>query len=240
MNSDKPNKYANGKIYSIRSHQTDKYYIGSTCSPLHKRFYEHKAKYKRYLMQGGEKVSSFHIVKFDDCFIELIEAYPCNSKNELHRREGQLIRENKGDVVNVFVAGRTKSEYVEDRREHIQQYKKEYREENNDHIREYRRQYYDENSGKIKEKARLFKMNNADQARQTQKNYYENNKDKIARKQKEYVRKNKESVNMIRKEKLKCECGASVSRCHKARHLRTKTHQAYLLSINPTSLPSIE
>lgn len=40
---EKPNKYLNGKIYTIRSHQTDKFYIGSTCSPLHKRLFKHRS-----------------------------------------------------------------------------------------------------------------------------------------------------------------------------------------------------
>jgi hypothetical protein len=31
------NKYQHGKIYTIRSFQTDKFYIGSTTQPLSKR-----------------------------------------------------------------------------------------------------------------------------------------------------------------------------------------------------------
>ena len=36
------NKYKNGKIYTIRSNQCEKYYIGSTIQRLSKRLYEHK------------------------------------------------------------------------------------------------------------------------------------------------------------------------------------------------------
>ena len=49
------NMYANGKIYTIRSHQTDKYYIGSTTQPLSKRFYQHKQLYKRFFKHTQEK-----------------------------------------------------------------------------------------------------------------------------------------------------------------------------------------
>ena len=34
--------YENGKIYAIRNNVNDMVYIGSTCNPLHKRFYDHK------------------------------------------------------------------------------------------------------------------------------------------------------------------------------------------------------
>jgi hypothetical protein len=37
------NKYENGKIYTIRSPHTDKYYIGSTIASLKKHFYQHKS-----------------------------------------------------------------------------------------------------------------------------------------------------------------------------------------------------
>ena len=41
----KPNKYHNGKIYTIRCRDDDTLiYVGSSCLPLHKRFYEHKQK----------------------------------------------------------------------------------------------------------------------------------------------------------------------------------------------------
>ena len=99
-NTDKNNKYQNGKIYSIRSYQTDKYYIGSTCSPLHKRLYQHRVNFKRWKDGKGSNVSAYEIVKFDDCYIELIEFYSCKSVYELEKREGKLIRLNKDSVVN--------------------------------------------------------------------------------------------------------------------------------------------
>ena len=40
------NKYAQGKIYAIRSPSTDKIYIGSTCDTLAKRLYGHRVHYK--------------------------------------------------------------------------------------------------------------------------------------------------------------------------------------------------
>jgi hypothetical protein len=40
--------YENGKVYAIRSHQTDEVYIGSTVERLSARMSKHRADYKRY------------------------------------------------------------------------------------------------------------------------------------------------------------------------------------------------
>ena len=137
------NKYHSGKIYTIRSHRTDKYYIGSTCSPLHKRLYQHKLQYRMF--QAGKfcLVTSFEIIKFDDCYIELYENYKCNNRNELTKREGEIIRLLKTDVVNIRIAGRTKKEYRADNKEKIIEINKEYRANNKDKIKEYTHQKHD-------------------------------------------------------------------------------------------------
>lgn len=109
--NDKINKYHNGKIYTIRSHQTDKYYIGSTCDALHKRFYQHKQDLKRSNKGTHHLVSSYEILKFNDCYIELLENFKCESKNELTKREGELIRLNRANAVNIRIDGQTKLEY---------------------------------------------------------------------------------------------------------------------------------
>ena len=104
--------YNNGKIYTIRSHQTEYIYIGSTCSPLHKRLHYHKSDYKKWIRTGNKYMTSFEIMKYDDAYIELLEDYPCPSKTHLNRREGRFIRNM--DCVNKFVAGRTRCEYYQD------------------------------------------------------------------------------------------------------------------------------
>ena len=44
--------YSQGKIYCIRSHETDLIYIGSTIQPLSIRMGKHRDSYKRYLKTG--------------------------------------------------------------------------------------------------------------------------------------------------------------------------------------------
>ena len=60
----------------------------------------------------------------------LIENYPCNSRDELTAREGQIIRKYKHDCecVNMFIAGRTGKEYKLDNKEQIKQYRLENKE----------------------------------------------------------------------------------------------------------------
>ena len=86
--------YKNGKIYALRSHQTNKYYIGSTTQPLYKRLYGHK---------HSKMTSSKELVNnYNDVYIELIEAFPCENKEQLTKRENELIREHKDDLVNIL------------------------------------------------------------------------------------------------------------------------------------------
>lgn len=114
-------RYHRGKIYAIRSHQTDLVYIGSTISRLSERLFKHKSDLKRYITGRYHYVSSCEITKFEDCFIELIEEYRCNSRDELNRREGQVIRETP-NCVNRNVSGRTRAEYRQDNKAKIKQY----------------------------------------------------------------------------------------------------------------------
>ncbi len=119
------NKYQKGVIYTIRSFKTDKYYIGSTISPLYKRLYQHKQDYKRNKKGTFNKVSSGEILEFDDAYIELLENFPCNSKMELERREGELIRQYKNNLVNKNIIGRTVEEWKEDNVDYLKKYEDE-------------------------------------------------------------------------------------------------------------------
>ena len=104
-----PVDYSKGQIYTLRSHQTDAIYIGSTCGPLRARLCSHKSNYKTWKEGKYGYTTSYEIVKYDDAYIELLEDFPCDNKKELNRREGQLIRQN--ECVNRVVAGRTNVEW---------------------------------------------------------------------------------------------------------------------------------
>ena len=111
--------FQDGKIYSIRSHQTEKIYIGSTTQSLSQRFSNHKSL----------DCSSREIMQFADAYIELIEMFPCANKIQLHRREGELIRTT--ECVNKKTPGRTRAEtnkqYKQTHKEEIKQSRKQYK-----------------------------------------------------------------------------------------------------------------
>jgi len=71
--------YKNGKVYKIVCNITGEVYIGSCITTLAKRFYQHKHK--------NNTCSSKQITDRGDCVIVLIEAYPCENKSELFKRE---------------------------------------------------------------------------------------------------------------------------------------------------------
>ena len=160
--------YQNGKIYTLRSYQTDDVYIGSTTQSLAVRKGGHRRDYTNYLKGENCFVTSFNIIKFDDCYIELIENYPCISRNELERREGQLIREM--ECVNKCIAGRTPKEYYERNKKAIAEQQKKWREANKEVMAEKSKEYREANKEKIAE---------------NKKKYYELNKEVISEKNKE-------------------------------------------------------
>jgi hypothetical protein len=118
-------KYKNGKIYTIRCKNDDSLiYVGSTIQPLFKRWHQHKSnvnneKNKEYNTLVYHKIRETNI---EDFHIELYENFPCNSKEELNKREGEIIREI--GTLNKAIAGRTQKEYVEDNKDKIKNIKK--------------------------------------------------------------------------------------------------------------------
>lgn len=61
-------------IYIIRSHKTDKVYIGSTNKKnINIRLNEHKKAYLKWKNDNIKYYSSYEIIKFEDVYIELLE-----------------------------------------------------------------------------------------------------------------------------------------------------------------------
>ena len=150
--------YQNGKIYTLRSRNSDKIYIGSTCQDLSKRLYGHKKGYKKFMKTKLKYVSSYEVIEGGNVFIELLESYPCNSSEELRRREGQLQREVK--CVNQNIAGRTRKEYRQDNKEAISAKKKVYCQENKEAILAKKKVYHQENKEAILAKKKVYRQKN--------------------------------------------------------------------------------
>lgn len=194
-------RYNNGKIYTLRNSISDDIYVGSTCMPLHKRFYKHKTRckdencnYKLY--QCMRDIGSEHF------YIELYEEYPCDNKEQLNKREGEVMRLLNAKL-NMRVAGRTKKEYYQDNIEKI----KEYRKNNKEQIKKTNQKYYENNKEEIKDKKRQYYHDNKEKVKIRMKKYRENNKEQINKQKKIYYEKNKKRIKEQRKlnyQKNKC------------------------------------
>ena len=113
--------YQTSKIYAIRSHQTDDIYIGSTTLSLSARLGEHRRQFRYFTEGKGTKTrykgcKSRDLLQYDDAYIELVEEFPCETKEQLLKREGEIIR-STFCCVNRCVSGRTPQEYKEENKE---------------------------------------------------------------------------------------------------------------------------
>ena len=127
------NKFQRGKIYAIRSADSDMVYIGSTISTLRQRLFQHRAKFKACQAGKSRYITSFQLMELGGHYIELVENYPCADRNELSRREGEIMRETVG-CINENIAGRTKAEWYQDNRERILIKQKQYNQNNKEAI----------------------------------------------------------------------------------------------------------
>jgi hypothetical protein len=254
--------YQQGKIYKIIPTNTDDdiCYVGSTTRPLLcQRMVEHRKGYKRWKGGKCEKTTSFELFEkygIENCVIELIEIAPCNSKDELIRKEGQYIR--LLNCVNKKIAGRTKQEYYEANRDTILKHHKEYHEANRDTILKNMKEYREANREKILEKKKEYHEANRDTILKYQKKYREANRDTILKNMKEYCEANREKILEQKKEyynankdtilekkkgyyeanrekkteKYTCICGSTIRKDCKLRHEKTLKHMNYCASVS--------
>jgi hypothetical protein len=132
--------YQTAKIYKIVGNiDNSKCYIGSTVQPLYSRMSGHRQKYrKQHPITSGQIFDEYGV---ENCSIVLIENFPCDSKEELHKRERYWIETM--DCVNKCIPSRTNQEFREDNKEKIREDKRKYRELNKEKIREHKNQHCD-------------------------------------------------------------------------------------------------
>lgn len=231
--------YKNGKIYRIVSPDGNKSYIGSTCKKfLSQRFSVHRCGYKKW--KNGEKgffVTAFELFEdygIDNCFMVLVEDFPCDNVNELNSREGYWIRHyiDLGQCVNKSIMGRTKKEYRENNKEHLRELNREWRSQNRDVILKKKKEYRENNKEKVALQLKRSIEKNKDYYRKKKKEYYEKNKDSINRKNRDYALRNKEKLSLFQKEWYKnnmqipvnCICGKTCYKRNLKGHEKTQTH----------------
>ncbi len=104
-------KYCNGKIYKIVDNTSDMIYVGSTCKTLINRLKAHEYKYKFFLSgKTTSTMTSFKILENKNYKIELIENFPCETKQDLENLEGyyiKLYKKQEINIVNKLILGQT-------------------------------------------------------------------------------------------------------------------------------------
>jgi hypothetical protein len=191
--------YNKGKIYTIRC-RTDEtlIYVGSTIQPLSVRIGGHKNSSKDVKYSNRLLYKTINN-NWDDWYIELYEDYPCENKEQLCKREGEIIREI--GTLNVVINGRTRQEYYENNKDKLLDYHKEYYENNKDKLLDYDKIYRNENKDKLLNYHKDY-----------HKEYYENNKEKY----KEYYNNKKEQIT--------CECGCILTKSSLLSHKKSLKH----------------
>ena len=114
--------YQNGKIYKIINENNKIIYIGSTVQILCKRYMKHT-----------HKAPNHKII--------LIENYSCNSREELCRREQEVIEEYS-NLLNQRKSYITEEEKKEQKKKCTQEYKKKHYNNIKKYHKEYNKNYY--------------------------------------------------------------------------------------------------
>jgi len=191
--------YAQGKVYVIRNEVNDKLYVGSTVRTLAQRMVQHRSVAKTNHPGFAEfplyvAMSELGIEKF---YIELLEDFPCERKEQLNKKEGERIREMKTLApigYNARIAGRTDVQYYVDNKEAICARVNEYRHANIETIRTKQQVYRDNTKEAHRERNRAYQQTHKEALKSKKHEYYEKNKVATLAKQKEAYRLRKEAA----------------------------------------------
>ena len=139
--------YKLSKIYKLVCNNTGKQYIGSSCQGrLCSRLTGHVRK--------SNTCRSREIIEGGNYEILLIENFPCDSKDELHKRERYFI-ENL-DCINKVIPTRTYQEYYDQNKSYILEQKKKYYKNNREQLIEQTKFFYKQNREKILEQKKEY------------------------------------------------------------------------------------
>jgi ATP-dependent Lon protease len=192
---------------------------------LSKRFETHRKDYNSW--KDGKKNCCSCFPYFDKYGIEnfkivLIKSYDVvrtHIKDRKHLEAYETLWICKTKCVNQILP----IQYL--KKEKIKKYSKEYREENKDKINKYSKEYYEKKKESIIQKNKEYREKNKDKIQE----YREKNKEKRKQYNEEYRKINRDEINERKKEKVKCECGTTVSRRNISTHCKTNKHKKLLL-----------
>lgn len=222
-------------------------YVGSTKNEKVRKN-GHKVRYN-----GGGDKSNYNVYQFiranggwENWNMIRLETFKFDDRAELNARERYWL-ETLGATLNKMIPTRTDKEYYQDNREVLLKQVKEYREANKEVISEKSKKYREANKEIIAEKRAEYKKENREVLNEKAKEYYEkhkgnvlekskvyrdNNKEILSNRGKEWRQKNKEKIAEKTKIKITCECGSTFRKAEKSRHIKSKKHKDYIISLD--------
>jgi hypothetical protein len=148
--------YGNGKIYTIRCKTDDTLiYVGSTIQSLAVRWGGHK---KDSIKEKDKNRLIYMTINddWDNWYYELYELYPCSCKDELCRKEGEIIR--LIGTLNDRMAGQTGKEWYEANKGKRSEQIKEYQKNNKEKIADQKKNWYEANKEKRKAYMKEYRL----------------------------------------------------------------------------------
>ena len=135
--------------------------MGSTTDTLKSRFWKHRHEQRH--SRSGSKLHTKVRELGSACFqIELIEEYPCETKQQIREREGEWIKKKNIGTLNETISGRTAKPSYEENREVFLERSKQWREENMEKKKEYNKNYRDNHKEKAQEYNQQYRKKNED------------------------------------------------------------------------------
>ena len=260
MNQEIDIRYKNGKIYMISYEDCKKPYIGSTIENLNRRLENHISDYKRYCNKKyAGFCSSFDIVKNENCYIRLLEEYPCNNQSELEDKEQYYLEEydcinrknsksknskvvkkydySKGQIYKITYDGCEKPYYgstIQKLNDRLARH----RFESRNTISDNELDKIIDNDNHYIELVENFPCNSKLELRIREQYFIDNfdcanqvNAYTSEEAKKEQQKKNQEKQNIKRKEVVLCECGMSITKGHLREHKKSKFHQDFINNV---------
>lgn len=241
------NVYQNGKIYAIVSEKNkEKMYIGSTYMiDLNDRLLSHLKYYEGWLKSVQKYISSFDIIRLGEYRIELLEEYPCNSKDELEKIEDEYIMQfwdicvnknrarhpnrkiytykNDGKIYKL-VSKKTDNIYIGST---IQPLKKRFQ--------EHKKVYNDWLKGESYEKSAIELMKLPDVEIVLIENYSCNNKKELCQREQHYIYTLSNVIN-----KINAVADPDAKKKYRLEHLEEEKARAKKFRTNPKNIPFIK
>ena len=214
-NGDSEDRYQHGKIYRLVCEDSH-FYIGSTVTSLEKRFGCHLYSIKHRMYDG--KYAHLYTIPINEIYIELVEQFPCETREQLRKRENDHIIRYKDHplCLNTYRAYReeddkkqydaayyrnnresikkAQQQYYEENREKILTYHVRYREEHPDRVAAYQASYKASHRTELAEKQRAYAKEHQEELSIKQKEYRDSHKEKLQEYFKTYAENNKEAV----------------------------------------------